>query len=100
MFLCLFVSLFVCLFVFFFASLLFVIVIPVMCFSEVLISNHPSGSKSDPSSSQKSQIMFALENILYVLISQAQQMMMDGNINPADIYHLRRELGMELVSTK
>ena len=42
--------------------------------------------------------MFALENILYVLISQAQQIITDNTISPAEIYHLRRELGMELVS--
>ena len=65
-----------------------------------LISMLPffSGSKSENSPTQKSQIMFALENILYVLISQAQQMIMDNNISPVDTYHLRRELGMELVS--
>ena len=42
--------------------------------------------------------MFALENILYVLISQAQQIIIDNTISPAEIYHLRRELGTELVS--
>eukprot|EP00116_Pleurobrachia_bachei_P002165 sb/3462427/ len=57
----------------------------------------PTRTESETSVlAQKSQIIFIMENTLYVLMSQSQQAVMDINMDPNDVYHLRRELGIEL----
>jgi len=53
-------------------------------------------SKTEELATQKTQLIFCLENFLYILMSQSHRTVSDSTMDPAEVHHMKRELGMEL----